>query len=329
MLQKITFLFLVLSVLLQFTISAQVIETEKGKIEFTGLFSKEGKIILDKIITKTISGDIDLCAKNLQDDYNIPNISVQEYLMSQNKKDSYIVVKCVDPVFKERVKPAFNFKDTLALESRWQKINAFYNNQNNNLLNNYSPLLKVSKTNIDSLVKSDPIKSVIKEIKAFNKESDKRKAIWTLGNDGNFRNRRVAILILSNFINQDSTLAYLVKSSFGRDASVNSDAMDLLCLLVHSKPRKVNWTPALQDLRYILDGANLFVFNQILEVLTKTGISFESAPQLLKGGGDLVIDNLKLQHDNEREIARKFLVQISGKDFGYNAIQWQDWIKAL
>lgn len=103
----------------------------------------------------------------------------------------------------------------------------------------------------------------------------------------------------------------LVLSAFSRDA------------------REVDWAPAAVDLRAILDGTSLDAFTEILEILARTSVSVDLAEDLLAGGGEMVLAHLRASHPHLRELARRFLVTISGRDYGEDAIRWGEWIESL
>ena len=43
-------------------------------------------------------------------------------------------------------------------------------------------------------------------------------------------------------------------------------------------------------------------------------------------GATLVIAYLNAHHQDEKEAARQFLRQLSGRDFGYDSERWKAWI---
>jgi hypothetical protein len=91
----------------------------------------------------------------------------------------------------------------------------------------------------------------------------------------------------------------------------------------------VNWAPATQSVRAILDGTNLFAHNVMMEVLTATKVDPALARPLLKDGGDIVLGKLGSQGMMERQTAHRFLVQIAGSDLGDTPARWHDWLRGL
>jgi len=67
----------------------------------------------------------------------------------------------------------------------------------------------------------------------------------------------------------------------------------------------------------------------IVKILTATKVSPKLAGPLLKGGGSLLIDFLNAQRQSEKEAAHGLLVQLAGKDFGFDSSIWEAWIKSL
>ncbi len=91
----------------------------------------------------------------------------------------------------------------------------------------------------------------------------------------------------------------------------------------------MDWAPATLSLRALLDGTNLFAFVPTVKILTVTKVSPKLAAPLLKDGGALLIDFLKANRQNERDLARGLLVQLAGQDLGYDSVKWLTWIKNL
>jgi hypothetical protein len=91
----------------------------------------------------------------------------------------------------------------------------------------------------------------------------------------------------------------------------------------------VNWAPTIQTLRAILDGTNLSAHDQLMEVLAATQVDPALARPLLKDGGYIVLAKLGSQGMAERQAARRFLVQIAGRDLGDDPEPWQEWLRSL
>ncbi|MFA6598137.1 MAG: hypothetical protein WCS69_10470 [Ignavibacteriaceae bacterium] len=319
-----------------FSAFAQVIEKQKEKIEIVGIHSREGKEILKKILEAVKDETFHICAADFKHVYHIPEASVNSYVTPPKYDSMYTFIKFVDPIYKERIHFIENFPDTLAEEKDWEKISLLFSDYSFSIGSILQVLGGVNATNFDSIAKSrsyymdtSAFRIIFETVTLYNKESDKEKAIWTLENDGNFTNRRNAVLLLKNFMDDDLAMLHIIRAIRHDNASVSGIATDLIGEYSPWNNGQRDWSFAAEELRYIIDGTNLFAFNQVLEMLTRTKVSTSHAPKLLKGGGDLILDNLKAEHEREKTIAHNFLVQISGKDFGYDADKWQEWIKLL
>ena len=91
----------------------------------------------------------------------------------------------------------------------------------------------------------------------------------------------------------------------------------------------MNWAPATETLRAILDGTNLFAHNEMMEVLAATQVDPALARPLLKDGGFIVLAKLGSQGISQRQAARRFLVQVAGRDLGDGPAAWREWLLGL
>jgi len=333
---KLNGILVILLFCFSFTASAQVIEKQKGKIEIVGIHSQEGKEILKKILVDINGKDFHICAAIFKSEYHIPEASVNSYVTPPKYDSMYTFIKFVDPTYKERIHFIENFPDTLSEEKDWEKLHLLFSDHSFVIGSILQVLGGVNMANFDSIAKSrssyldtPAFRIIFETVALYNKESDKEKAIWTLEKDGNFTNRMNALLVLKNFMDNDSALLHILRAIRHGDARVSGIATGLIGEYSPGNNGQRDWSFAAEELRYIIDGTNLFAFNQVLEMLTRTKVSTSLAQKLLKRGGDLILDNLKAEHEREKTIAHNFLVQISGKDFGYDADKWHEWIKLL
>jgi hypothetical protein len=166
-------------------------------------------------------------------------------------------------------------------------------------------------------------------LRAHRTRKDRDLALATLAKDGNEDNRVVAAVLLANFASDDSVWWALVDALRDPSAMVSGSAGQVLSTLRREVPHRVNWMPATETVRAILDGTNLFAHNELMEVLAATGVDPALAQPLLKGGGYIVLAKLQSQGVVERQAARRFLVQIAGRDLGDNLGTWGEWLRGL
>jgi hypothetical protein len=167
-------------------------------------------------------------------------------------------------------------------------------------------------------------------LETHDREGDRQRALEVIRTDRDWINRSIAAAILTSFPEEDSTwwaLAEVIRGigprDFGRD-----DAIMAIQRLGVTHPRPVDWAPAVENLRAILEGTNLFAVGPLMQTLTLTKISPELAPEVI-GDGRFVLAYLRTPNRSVRSQALRFLRQISGEDFGDDVDRWEQWVAAL
>ena len=165
--------------------------------------------------------------------------------------------------------------------------------------------------------------------RAHRRPADRDRALRVLAADGNARNRAAALVVLGNFAGEDRAWWALADALRDPAPIVSVTAQQLLAGLVQSAPRPVDWRPAAESLRALLDGTNLFAHNAVMEVLAATAVAPDLAPALLCGGGDIAVAKLGSGGLAERRAARRFLTRLAGRDLGADPAAWRAWAAAL
>jgi hypothetical protein len=151
-----------------------------------------------------------------------------------------------------------------------------------------------------------------------------------LPNDADALDRITAAVVLMNFPAEDSAWRALFHGLRDHTENVRTVCFQALNSLASYEPKRVNWGPAQNDIAIILRGTNLFAFPFALKTLTVTHIEPTLARRLLRGeGARLPLDYLMASHARERELARRFLVQLRGQDLGDSPGLWRAWISAI
>jgi hypothetical protein len=151
----------------------------------------------------------------------------------------------------------------------------------------------------------------------------------TLVEDANVENRILAAAILGAQRGRVRAWYALVKGLRDPDERVAAAAeMGLRSLLTGAQSR-IDWRPALADVRAILDGTNVLGLRTTLVVLTKTQIDPTLAPALLRENGGLVMDLLGSHSPAHRDAAHEFLVRLAGKDLGLSPDNWRMWLQGV
>lgn len=309
----------------------QIIETPRGKAEVLGLKVLTLQQVLDTLSVKLPGASIDKCATNLKY-IGFPEASVKLNLAEEGK--FYTVVTLVEPQYANFVKYKEALTDTLAIISDWQPgIEIFKNNHDEfhiGLINyGIDEILKESSDfaqNFDI----EKIRKLWEFLSQHSHESNREMAIWILNNDGNYLNRSIAAALLINFSESDLVWWNLMESLRDPDARVSSAGRSVLEYFAENRARNINWQPAIISLHYLINGTNLFAFDTVLKVLTKTNLSEKLFKRLIdKSKGHLILSYLKANHKDERELAYRFLTKLTGKDFGYDATKWEALIVSL
>jgi hypothetical protein len=163
---------------------------------------------------------------------------------------------------------------------------------------------------------------------SHRKPADFELARRTLDSDSVMANRSIAAIILGNFADRDAAWWALVDAQ-REQTTVSSMAGMSLRMMGRRSPRTVNWAPMVDRLRLIVDGTNLFAFNQTMNTLTATGISPALAQPLLANGGTIVLAKLRSGDVFAKREAANFLARLSGLPSTSDADTFARWIDGL
>ena len=137
-------------------------------------------------------------------------------------------------------------------------------------------------------------------------------------------------MILTNFADRDPAWSALMEGLRDSDNGVAEICSRTLFTLTRFVPRTVDWSPAGESIRHLLNGTGLFNFLPALKTLSETNVSPKLDKPLLKdGGGKLLLPNLRAKHEYERTLVHGLLVRLSGKDFGYDDVRWAAWMASI
>ena len=273
------------------------------------------------------------CAAVLREKLKFADASAMYYTatISGERTKTYIAVTVVEPQDSGLVRYRGPFRDSLPVRHAWAPVRAVFENHNaafQQALQRPDFLLRdAAVRDADSTIR--PALPLRRFLRAHRAEKDRRLALATLATDGNWQNRVAAAVLLSNFASSDSAWWALADGLRDPMAAVSATAAQVLTTLRHGAPRRVKWAPATGTLRAILDGTNLFAHNELMEVLAATRVDSTLARALLGGGGHIVLAKLRSQGIDERQAARRFLVQIAGRDLGDDPAVWHEWLRGL
>jgi hypothetical protein len=160
-------------------------------------------------------------------------------------------------------------------------------------------------------------------------EADRREALDALARSPSLFDRTAAVLILTNFGARDDTWWALTDALRETEGPVKGMAALALEGLARREPRAVDWGPAAESIRAILDGTSLFVLHQLADVLARTGAGPEHARGFLKGGGEILVAYLGSGTPLLADRSHALLVQLRGADLGRDPAAWRAWIAGL
>lgn len=325
-------LFLIFSIMS--IVSAQVFETERGKIEFLGLKKWDAQTLLDSMKYLSPNKPIHACAGQMKSDFGFTDVCSYFHIKDYNDLSTlYSVVTIIEDNIDGKIIYLKRPVDSLALLKQYRDCADILNNNPSLYFAGIQTYHLYKEGNIDSAKNSLATFSIkSKEVMPFweyllsKKNIDEMNlALWVLNNDLNLMNRKVALAILLNFSNYDSIWWTVLNLQRFKDSQLSSPAISTLRALGKS-PRKVNWGPATASIINIINGTNLFAFQITLEILTKTEISPELANSLLKNSSELIISYLNAKHDITREVAIKFIQQVSGEKDLKNSNDCKMWL---
>lgn len=297
---------------------SQVYKLDKGKIEFIGLNNWDGQTLLDTLSTIAPNKPIRACAADLKTKLNFADASVVVYL--SDDYTPYTVVTVVEPELCERIKYKETPPDELPTIKEW-KVGAEILKHDPSIIHasiiTYGKILAGNKDSATVLLSKMQIEKSAMEpfwlfLQKHSSKLDRDLALWCLENDGNPTNRKLSILILLNFADSDIVWWKLLDIQRVSDARISSLAILALRTMSKELKRKVNWQPAENIIKYILNGTNPFAFLTTLNVLSSTEISKDLKESILRDSSDLLLAYLRAKHSQSRQSAINFVSQISG-----------------
>ncbi|MFN2564179.1 MAG: hypothetical protein ABR499_04120 [Gemmatimonadaceae bacterium] len=312
-----------------------ILENDQMRLELIGLKRWTLPMIQDSLRRYAPKDSLlsHACAAILREKLKFADASVVYYetTISGEQMKPYMAVTVVEPQDSGLVRYRRPFRNSLPARRAWEPVGAVFENHNAafqralqrpDFLLGDAPLLEV-----DSAIR--PALPLRRFLRAHRARKDRQRALATLATDGNWQNRVAAVVLLANFASSDPAWWALADALRDPMAPVGGTAAQVLSVLRRGAPRRVNWAPATETVRALLDGTNLFVHNEIMEVLAATEVNPALARPLLKDGGYIVLAKLRSQGTAERQAARRFLVQVAGRDLGDDPAAWEEWVRGL
>jgi hypothetical protein len=313
--------------------SQTVLQTPKGTIELIGLERWTVAMIEDSLAKYSPADKLTVhaCAQILQQKLRFASASVSMYtnFPEYGGKD-YLAITLVEPDDSAKIHFKPPLYDTLLAHATWPEAAAAFR-QNSGLAQRafQTPSFfddRLSAEDSRTFAKIDAIHRLIVANKSPEAFANARRM---LDSDSSIYNRTMAALIVANFTDRDSAWFALMDAQRDPVGPPGSTASQLLRVLTQRSPRTVDWKPAVKQLRYIIDGTNLFAFNGTLDVLTATKIDRSLAPDLLANGGSVLRAKLHSGDVFAKRSVAAFLSHLSGLPATSDAATFERWMDGL
>jgi hypothetical protein len=324
-----------LCVATQVAAAQTILENDELRLELIGLKRWTVPMIEDSLHRYAPTDALlsHACAGILREKLRFADASVVYHTTTIDGKPTkpYMAVTVVEPQDSALIHYRGPFRDSLPSRRAWAPIRTVFERHNDafqqavqrpEFLSSDAPLGGADS----GLTAALPVRRYVRAHRALK---DRQLALATLESDGNSTNRVAAAVLLASFSSSDSAWWALTDALRDPVGQVSGTAAQVLSALTRGAPRRVNWAPTTQTLRAILDGTNLSAHDQLMEVLAATQVDPALARPLLKDGGYIVLAKLGSQGMAERQAARRFLVQIAGRDLGDDPEPWQEWLRSL
>ncbi len=164
----------------------------------------------------------------------------------------------------------------------------------------------------------------------YRGSEDLELATRILTSSPHLHDRMAAVAVLSGFPDEDAAWHALTGAMLESDGPVRSFASSVLATFAHFQPREVDWSPAHDSVRDLLNGGSLFQLPYFVNVLLSSGVTAEDAVPMLRGGGHGLLMLARLEYGPMREPAMRLLRALAPTDVGGDdADAWERWIGRL
>jgi hypothetical protein len=317
------------------SLSAQVVDTPDGAVEFIGLERWTIPMIRDSMAVHAPGEPLGQCAAVLR---QLGFVSASARLIEESDGTRRIVVTVVEPHRADRIRLRTPAGDSLPDREGWRRgIETFteHNQAFQPAIQWRGLLFREDSTIVAQLLgfagtRAPQVQAFWRFLEEHRSPADLEQALRTLEFDRNRRNAAVAAAILTNFPDEPRAWWALMDAQRDSRNQVAATASQALLGLLSAGPREIDWAPAAPAIRALLNGTNVFVLGGVLEVLAVTGLAPGVAAEVLRdGGAELVLARLGATDERTRGIAHAALVRISGNDYGTDRAAWAAWVHSL
>jgi hypothetical protein len=319
---------------------AQVVQTPEGKAEFIGLHSTTPQELIQCLEQKTPGKRVHLCAATLKE-CGLADAAV-EWMLEEGGSMT-IVVTAVEGSHKDRVRyRAEPSESTKPVPPSWRGIRAGVAQPSAGFqmaLMNYGRLLAGTDraAAIEAMKQAGQGQLHCDEkdlndgwdvLESAAHPSDYEHALWAIGSDSDAVHRAAAACVLANFADRDESWHALADALRDPHAMVSTSATQALASLTRHRAKHVDWAPAAETIRMLLDGTNPFALRATMRMLLATEVDPALASRILPQKGGLLIDIAEAQESQGREVALTLLRRLSGQAQA-NAEELRRWAAEL
>lgn len=317
-------------------------DSPRGRVEILGLRRWTLQMLRDSVEARRPGTKLyeAACMQLLREELGFPDASVNELTIGSSvgaPTRTYLVIKLIEPADKRRVQWLRNPLDTFkVLHPQYASVILPITDKTGTLstgqfimpLQLYGGRESASGplASAPANVRSD-VDRVWQFLDAHRSADDWRDALKTLRTDGAYPNRMMAVAVLSNFSDRDSTWWALADAL--RDPQ---EVVRLAAEVVLSgfSPRYVPWSATTESLRALVGGTNVMASERVFTMLSQTKVDPKLARVLLRGNGVWILSHFAAENPNARSAARAALVQLhGGRDLGPARTEWARWIAGL
>jgi hypothetical protein len=119
------------------------------------------------------------------------------------------------------------------------------------------------------------------------------------------------MLTLINFTESDLSWWLIYEKLRYPNQQISGTARNILNLFTEIDCHKVNWKPALNTIKYTLNGTFLWGYDDAIKALTKTEIDPKLIIEILPEINDLLLTHLSIQNEKFKQNQIEFLKYIN------------------
>lgn len=310
-----------LSLLLTSLVLPQTIQTEAGTVEFIGLKKWDYIALADTLKAIDPNGSLHACSAILTTHLNFADANVFSYEDSGNINT---IVTVIEPEDSSRVKYKSIPTEKYKAPPDWQNILPLLEDRSiiqlgiqfyDKILQDKQDELKSGLEIFMNWIDKDKMNLFWNFLYSRKSIANKEDAFRIMDSDGNKSNRIIAVALLSNFPEDEETWLRIINTLRDAEPDVRLVAALVISMFSNSFARKIDWSPAEESLRYLLNGTNLMSFDILIDLLTKTELSPELGKRLLRNNSELLFAYLGAENENVKRKADSFLLYLFNRHF--------------